>query len=250
MRLGAEVVDLDVDAKTIRLSNGQTHRYGTLISTLPLDELARMTRREPWIAAAAALRHSALHVVGVGLRGQVSKDLATKCWMYFPEDNCPFYRVTHFSHYSGYNVPEIGRQWSLMCEISESQDKLVDASTVPQETVQGLINCGMIESSDQVSHVWSRRVEYGYPTPTLGRDAALHLLLPQLERVGILSRGRFGAWKYEVSNMDHSFMQGYEAVNRVVHNSPELTLWEPSVVNTRHMVLGWSRIPDPHPPLE
>lgn len=43
------------------------------------------------------------------------------------------------------------------------------------------------------------------PTPTLGRDEALDEILPTLEKdFGILSRGRFGSWKYEVGNQDHS----------------------------------------------
>jgi hypothetical protein len=49
-----------------------------------------------------------------------------KCWMYFPEDNCPFYRVTVFSNYSPRNVPDPSRQWSLMAEVSESPGKPVD----------------------------------------------------------------------------------------------------------------------------
>lgn len=32
--------------------------------------------------------------------------LNTKCWLYFPEDNCPFYRVTVFSNYAKDNVKE------------------------------------------------------------------------------------------------------------------------------------------------
>ena len=71
---------------------------------------------------------------------------------------------------------------------------------------------------------WHRRLGHGYPTPSLGRDAALRVLLPALEARGVYSRGRFGAWKYEVSNQDHSFVQGVELVNRWLAGEPEVTL--------------------------
>lgn len=43
------------------------------------------------------------------------------------------------------------------------------------------------------------------PTPTLERNAALEQILPSLkDQFGIWSRGRFGSWKYECGNQDHS----------------------------------------------
>lgn len=43
------------------------------------------------------------------------------------------------------------------------------------------------------------------PTPTLGRDDSLKKILPKLQQeYGIHSRGRFGSWKYECGNQDHS----------------------------------------------
>jgi hypothetical protein len=50
------------------------------------------------------------------------------------------------------------------------------------------------------------------------------MVLPELERRAVFSRGRFGAWKYEVSNQDHSLMQGVELVNRLAIGSEEATL--------------------------
>ena len=59
-------------------------------------------------------------------------------------------------------------------------------------------------------------------------------MLPTLlDRFGILSRGRFGSWKYEVGNQDHSFMLGVEAVDRALFGSPEMTLDAPDYVNRR-----------------
>ena len=42
----------------------------------------------------------------------------------------------------------------------------------------------------------------------------------------IYSRGRFGAWLYEIGNMDHSFMQGVEFVDHALCGEKE-TVWYP-----------------------
>ena len=47
--------------------------------------------------AAAGLKHSGGYMVGIGIKQPCP---STKSWMYFPEDNCPFYRVTYLSNYS------------------------------------------------------------------------------------------------------------------------------------------------------
>ena len=42
---------------------------------------------------------------------------------------------------------------------------------------------------------------------------------------GIYSRGRFGAWRYEIGNMDHSVMMGVEAVNHILAGEKETVLY-------------------------
>jgi hypothetical protein len=64
-------------------------------------------------------------------------------------------------------------------------------------------------------------VGYSYPIPTLGRDRARGVLQPALLEKGIYSRGRFGAWRYEIGNMDHSVMMGVEAVNNILTGEKE-----------------------------
>jgi hypothetical protein len=73
--------------------------------------------------------------------------------------------------------------------------------------------------------------EYGYPVPTVDRDEVLHSVLPEMEAEGIYSRGRFGGWKYEVANMDHSVMQGVEAVNHILAGEDQPTIYQPNEVN-------------------
>jgi hypothetical protein len=120
-----------------------------------------------------------------------------------------------------------------MLEISESSMKPVDHANLLEDSLQGLINTDMLKPDDEIVSTYHRRFEYGYPTPSLEREAALTQLLPKLQMKGIYSRGRFGSWRYEVSNQDSSFMLGVEAVDHIVRGAEELTLNYPDFVNGR-----------------
>jgi len=231
IELEKSVARVDTRRKRIRFTDGSTEDFDILISTMPVDGLVLLSDLEELKPAASRLCRSATHVIGVGVKGAPGPHLKTKCWMYFPEEQAPFYRVTVFSNYSPHNVPDIRRYWSLMAEVSESPVKPVECAKVVEQTVAGMVAARLIEKTADVVSTWHFRAAHGYPTPSLGRDAALGELLPALERYGIFSRGRFGAWKYEVSNQDHSLMQGVELVNRLAHEGEEITLNYPNQAN-------------------
>ena len=233
-RFGHRLVRLDTAEQRAHFANGAAIHYERLISTVPLDLLVGMSDLgDEARSATRDLVYSSTHVVGVGLRGQPPAALEGKCWMYFPEENCPFYRVTVFSHYAPANVPDARTTWSLMAEVSESPRKPVDVSAVAEETVQGMLATRLVDDRSHVHHVWHRRLEHGYPTPSLRRDDALAVIQPALEARNVFSRGRFGAWRYEVSNQDHSLAQGVELVDRWLDGAVEETLLHPEVVNRR-----------------
>lgn len=110
------------------------------------------------------------------------------------------------------------------------------------ETLRGAINTKLVQPGDEIVSIYHRRLEHGYPTPSVGRDAVLKQALPQLKAAGIWSRGRFGSYKYEVANQDHSLMLGVEAVDNILFGTQELTLEFPNIVNPRRSVgraVGW-----------
>ena len=223
LRLGARTVAVDADRKEVVLEDGSREPYDALLSTMPMDCLvAAMTGNVPGEVAehAKRLRHSGSYIVGVGVRQPAP---SKKNWMYFPEDNCPFYRVTYLSNYSPEVVPDATTHYSLLCEISCSPFKPVDRRCVAEDTIRGLVNTKLISEADRHDivdvHVIER--DYTYPVPSLERDAALRAIHPYLESLDIYSRGRFGAWRYEVGNMDHSVAQGVEWANRVVLGRPD-----------------------------
>ncbi|HET9317532.1 MAG TPA: FAD-dependent oxidoreductase [Vicinamibacteria bacterium] len=231
LRFGATVSSIDLARRQVVLADGVTLHYDTLVSSLPLDRLCATARGLARDAqdAAASLVKSAVHVIGVGLAGEPPATLRKKCWMYFPEDRSPYYRVTVFSNYSPANAPD--GCWSLMAEVCETPHRPVDAESLPRRVVDALIADGLLSAGTPVVSLWHRREGHGYPTPFLGRDAALARIRPELERHRVFSRGRFGAWLYEVSNQDHSFMQGVELADRLLDLGVEDTLDRPDLVN-------------------
>ena len=119
-------------------------------------------------------------------------------------------------------------------EVSESHLKPVNNETVLADTIRGCVNTQLLLPGSEIVSTYHRRFTPVYPTPSLQRDDALKEVLPQLlDRFGILSRGRFGSWKYEVGNQDHSFMLGVEAADRAIFGSTEVTLESPDFVNGR-----------------
>jgi hypothetical protein len=120
-----------------------------------------------------------------------------------------------------------------MLEVSESSKKPVDGKTLLKDSIQGLVNTEMLQPTDEIVSTYHRRFDHGYPTPSLEREGVLKQLLPKLLEKGIYSRGRFGSWRYEVGNQDHSFMLGVEAADNIVNGAAELTLNYPDFVNSR-----------------
>ena len=190
---------------------------------------------------ASQFKYSSSHIIGFGMSGQPPAHLATKCWLYFPEDDCPFYRATVFSNYSPHVCPKPGQQWSLMCEVSESSDKPVDVKNILQSVEKGLLATKLISPKDEIVTRFHVRLEYGYPTPFFGRDQLLDPLHAELEKYNIFSRGRFGCWKYEVSNQDHSLQLGVEAVDRIMYGVEEMTFKHSGIVNGKRDTEG--RVP-------
>src|SRR6185295_11135780 len=149
----------------IYFEDGQRVRYDVLISTTPLDKLCNdMLNGDvppPLKKAAASLRHSGAYMVGVGIK---QKCPSTKSWMYFPESNCPFYRVTYLSNYSPYMTPDNKQYYSLLTETSYSEFKPEDKSTIIDRTIQGLVNSGLIKEEDKkdIVDTWLFDANYSY----------------------------------------------------------------------------------------
>ena len=224
MHLNKKLVKVDAKAKKLFFEDGSTDTYDLLVTTAVLEKFVGYLGSDyaDLQKAAEGLDHNNAMIVGIGVEKPTDSN---KCWMYFPQDDSPFYRVTYFSNYSHNNVPggDKSKYLSLMCETSYSEHKKESKEDIVEKTIQGLINSKLIAEEDRKKIVtkYLLDVPYAYPVPTLSRDGALEKIQPALEKLDIYSRGRFGAWRYEIGNMDHSLMMGVNIIERLLEGKEE-----------------------------
>ncbi len=225
IRFNTTVSSVAVDEKVVILSTGERIEYDHLINTTPIDKFLKAAECAPKeiVKRAGELVHNGVIVVGLGFEAPLSDK--ERCWMYFPEDNAPFYRVTNFAKYSASNVPggDTERYSSYLCETSYSSFKSIDRELIIDETKDGLLSAGVIDEDTYSKEVTRFMIDadYGYPVPTIDRDEILRDVQTYLIDRSIYSRGRFGAWRYETGNMDHSVKMGLEVVERILDDKAE-----------------------------
>ncbi len=222
IRYGVEVASVDPQRRVVVTADGEPIEYQHLVWTGPLDLLVGVLESAPDAvrSSAADLVHNSVTVVGIGYEAPLVDD---RSWLYFPDPDVPFYRATNFAKYAARNVPNgrVDRFSSWMTEIASSPWRPLDRDGLGERVDAALRRLGLVAEWAGVASVHIDHIPYGYPVPTLGRDAALRTIQPFLMDCGILARGRFGAWRYELGNMDHAVKMGVDAARWLVDGTPE-----------------------------
>ncbi len=222
IRYDTQVTSVDAERSVVTVANGEQIAYQHLVWTGALDVLVSVLcdAPDPVRSAATDLVHNSVTVVGIGYESPLADD---RSWLYFPDDDVPFYRATNFAKYAANNVPggRTDRYCSWMTEIASSSWRPLDTCRLGERVDAAIRRLDLVPPDALVASVHIDHVPYGYPVPTLGRDAALHTIQPFLMDRGIIARGRFGAWRYELGNMDHAVKMGADAARWIVDGTPE-----------------------------
>lgn len=213
-----EFEKVDIDNKKIYLKDKTIVDYDYLISALPLDFFVSKSNFGKDVKMAAKkLEHNSGYVIGVGIRGSVPEKLKDKVALYFPEKKYIFQRMTVQNYFSENLVP--AGHWALAFEVSYSKKRKITKEEATESVFNFLLEMKFIKNKKEVVSLFDKSFSYFYPIPTLSRDKNLDKIQRKLNQNNIYSIGRFGAWKYELGNMDHGFMQGVSTVNKILNNA-------------------------------
>ena len=215
MRLGCRVEQVDVRRRVVRLADGEELSYERMVNTLPLPQFLRMVREGPEELgrAAEALDWSVVACLNLGVDRADLGDGAH--WIYFPDEDVPFYRVGFPSNFSSSVAPR--GAGSMYVEFGLGRDESFDPDDLARDGIEALRAQGILGGEDRILVSDMIRIDPGYVVFDQARQRAMARVLPGLESLGIHSIGRYGAWTY--SYMERALLDGLELAQQLLEES-------------------------------
>ena len=211
VELGHEVVQVDLQQRTVAFAGGREERYERLISSLPLPELIARVKDAPATVRDAAGRLACTSLVLVDIGIDRTDGLPDAQWMYFYDEDVLFARLNLPHRLSPGNAPD--GCGSLQAEVYHSRYRPLQVADVLTRVVDDLRRAGVLRADDRIRVVRERRVPYANVLFDHAREAALTEVNAFLEASGVTRCGRYGEWGYLWT--DDAILSGWRAGDEV-----------------------------------
>ncbi|MCW4051481.1 MAG: FAD-dependent oxidoreductase [Candidatus Bathyarchaeota archaeon] len=217
--LNSDAVEIKTTAdgvKTIYTQDGKTKDVVSekVLSSLPLPELIKSLDDVPTevVKAADSLVYNSIVCVNVGVK---RPNIINKHWLYFPEKDLIFNRISFPMNFSPYTTPE-GRS-SVLVEVTYRGDPL-DQDETRDTVLQDLVKANIIRDDDEVEVSDTADFKYAYVIYDLHHTENVKIIRDFLDSINIIPIGRFGEWEYY--NMDKAILSGRRAAEKLNEGKP------------------------------
>jgi len=212
--LDSEVVEVkpskaDVKVKYRKEGNIREVSSEKVLSSIPLPDMVNILHDPPEevVKAAGSLVYNSLVCVNIGFK---RPDIIDKHWLYFPEDEFIFNRISFPMNFSKHTTPE-GRS-SILVEVTH-REASVDPGRIRDRVIEDLTKTGIITERDEIEVCDTATFKYAYVIYDLDHRKNVGIIHDYLESVNIVPIGRFGEWEY--FNMDKALLSGKNAASRI-----------------------------------
>jgi len=194
-----KVSNIKREGKKWIVSDGNSEKsYDRIISTIPLPDLVHALNDVPKAVLNAVdnLKYNSIITVMLGLNRKVT-DIS---WLYIPEKDILFHRVSFPSNYSPYVTPN-GKSSVLAeitCNVGDEIWKMGNQELIEQ-TIEDLSKLKILCKSD-VCFEAVKRLKYAYVVNDLEYQNNIETVRNYVEGIGIDLVGRFSEFEY--LNMD------------------------------------------------
>lgn len=205
LRTKSPVTQINLKNKTARFGRKKVF-FENLVNTLPLPVFLKLLEKEPRLTALSdRLAHTSVNVYNLALK----KEIKPFSWIYFPDEQDPFYRVGLQSGFSPRNAPD-GTS-SLYIELPGS---LPQNTHTEKRIWEALLQKGIINKDDKVLFSFWQRIPYAYALYDKRRAQTVSRAINALKKAGCFCAGRYGKWEY--SFMESSLLEGLELAKKLI----------------------------------
>jgi protoporphyrinogen oxidase len=206
VRLNKRAVRVDAEKRIVAFADGTEEAYETLVSTMPLPQLAAMIPSAPARVREAASKLRALRQYCVNF--VVDRvELSPANWFYIYDPDIAVSRVSFPFSLSG----EASDLTAVQAEIFLPGDARPDEETLRDQAVADMGRLLMFEAADVVA-AEIRGYSHSYVVSDLNRAPAVALVREWLHSQGIETAGLFGNWHYVWSD------RAYASGQTLAHN--------------------------------
>ena len=169
-----------------------------LVSTIPLESFVDVYSRSPEEIkeVSAGLRYNDLSLVYLFFD---KPQVITDNWIFFPEIEYSFNRLSEQKSFSPYTVP--AEKTVLCAEITNPEINKLPKEQIVSRAIDDLGKAGIVADAKEISEKLFLRFNKVYPVYDKHYKKNVHRLIHFLDSEGIVSLGRNGLFNY--NNIDH-----------------------------------------------
>ncbi|WP_157268518.1 FAD-dependent oxidoreductase [Azohydromonas aeria] len=218
LALKTTLLHLSPTRRTVRLDDGRSLRFDTLISTMPLPALVQACGDEapPELRAAArALRQGSLRCVNLGLGLAPGRAAPTDAhWIEAPA-GCVFQRVFVQGNASAHNNAPGG--FALSCEIAYGPGLPLpcEGAALIDRVIDDCRRIGLFGADDPVHFASQLDLPCARALPDAAQQSALLQIRQWFANHGVVLAGHHGRWHAE-GGAPHAFACGRQAAELVL----------------------------------
>jgi UDP-galactopyranose mutase len=205
-----QITQIDLNKKEIKMTSGESERFDSLISTIPLPEIPHLIKGLPnkLLSLFAKLKWNSIFNLNLGIDRAESRG---RHWIYFPHQDTCFFRVGFFHNFSADLTPQ--DKSSMYVEVSYSRDKPIDKDNIIPRIKKDLEKVGILHQNEEIYLEDINDIKYGYPIYDRNYNEARAKILKFLSTKSIISCGRYGSWRY--MSMEDALIDGKNVASKL-----------------------------------
>jgi UDP-galactopyranose mutase len=193
----------EIDITVNENKKQKLYKVNKIFSSLPLPDLIRILDDVPEDIqkVCSKLVYNTLFFAAIGVD---RSNISDKHWLYFPEKDYIFHRLSFPMNLSENTTPL--NKSSILVEVTFPKDESIDSERTKELIQAGLIKANILNDDDVLEVFHTGIVKYAYVIYDLNHQKNVSKIHEYLIANNIIPVGRFSQWEY--INMDKTILNG------------------------------------------